>query len=139
MSYPLLSLILEARGVSPELIGINSAMSPIGILLSASIIPVAARKFGSRNLAIVAALLTGVLFICFKVFDRLDVWFILRLLQGMTVATLFVLSETWIVNLAAFQGNELSARHRVTVPGRHTLRQIARPIDAPVRLGQKGS
>ncbi len=100
MSYPLLSLILEARGVSPELIGINSAMAPIGILLSASIIPIAARKFGTRNLAVVAALLTAVLFICFKAFDRLDVWFILRLLQGMTVATLFVLSETWIVKFS---------------------------------------
>ncbi len=107
MSYPLLSLILEARGVSPELIGINAAMSPIGILLSASLIPAAARKFGSRNLAVMAAVLTGLLFIGFKVFDRLDVWFILRLLQGMTVATLFVLSETWIVK---FSGNEKRGR-----------------------------
>jgi len=100
MSYPLLSLILEARGVSPELIGINSAMSPIGILLSASLIPIAARKFGTRNLAVAAAMLTAVMFISFKIFDRLDVWFILRLLQGMTVATLFVLSETWIVKFS---------------------------------------
>ena len=100
MSYPLLSLILEARGVSPELIGINSAMSPIGILLSASIIPIAARKCGSRNLAVAAAVLTAVLFISFKVFDRLDVWFILRLMQGMSISTLFVLSETWIVKFS---------------------------------------
>lgn len=107
MSYPLLSLILEARGVSPELIGINSAMSPIGILLSASVIPIAARKFGSRNLAIMAAVSTAAIIISFKIFDRLDVWFILRLLMGMTVATLFVLSETWIVK---FSGSERRGR-----------------------------
>ncbi|MGI9462751.1 MAG: MFS transporter [Aestuariivirgaceae bacterium] len=97
MTYPLLSLILDARGVTEELIGINAAMAPIGVLLSSSIIPVAARKFGSRNVAIVAAALTALLIISFKVFDRLDVWFILRLIQGVSISTLFVLSESWIV------------------------------------------
>ena len=97
MTYPLLSLILESRGVSEELIGINAAMAPIGVLLSSGVIPVAARRFGSRNVAIVAAALTALLIISFKIFDRLDVWFILRLLQGVSISTLFVLSESWIV------------------------------------------
>ena len=39
MSAPLLSLLLEQRGVSAELIGLNSAMMPLGILLFAPIIP----------------------------------------------------------------------------------------------------
>ena len=97
MTYPLLSLILESRGVSEELIGINAAMAPIGVLFSSGIIPIDARKFGSRNVAIVAAALTALLIISFKIFDRLDVWFILRLLQGVSISTLFVLSESWIV------------------------------------------
>ena len=33
LTYPLLSLILEARGVASTLIGINGAMMPVGILL----------------------------------------------------------------------------------------------------------
>ena len=44
MTYPLLSLILESRGVSSDMIGINSAMMPIGILLFSSVIPVAAKR-----------------------------------------------------------------------------------------------
>ncbi len=100
MSYPLLSLILESRGVSADMIGINSAMMPIGILLFSSVIPIATRRFGARNVAIAAALATSVLILAYKAFDTLEAWFILRLLQGMSISTLFVLSEAWIVGFA---------------------------------------
>ena len=97
MSYPLLSLILESRGVSSDLIGINSAMMPIGILLFAPVIPVVARRFGSRNVAIVAALVTAVVFVSYRVFDSFSAWFLIRQVQGMSISTLFVLSEAWVV------------------------------------------
>lgn len=100
MSYPLLSLILESRGVSADMIGINSAMMPIGILLFSSMIPIATRRFGARNVAIAAALATSALILAYKAFDTLEAWFILRLLQGMSISTLFVLSEAWIVAFA---------------------------------------
>ncbi len=103
MTYPLLSLILEQRGVSTDMIGINSAMMPIGILLFSSVIPVASKKFGSRNVAIAAAGLTAVLIVAYKLFDSLEAWFVIRLLQGMSMSTLFVLSEAWIVGFADSQ------------------------------------
>lgn len=101
MSYPLLSLILEAQGVSEEMIGINAAMSPIGILLFSPVIPVLSRRFGSRNTALFAALGTALLFIGYKAFPSLEAWFLLRLIQGMTISTLFVLSEAWVVKFAS--------------------------------------
>ncbi|MEM7207521.1 MAG: MFS transporter [Pseudomonadota bacterium] len=100
MSYPLLSLILESRGVSTEMIGINSAMMPIGILLFSTVIPIASRRFGSRNVAITAAIVTAIIFLSYKTFDSLEAWFLIRLLQGMSISTLFVLSEAWIVGFA---------------------------------------
>ncbi len=100
MTYPLLSLILESRGVSTEMIGINSAMMPIGVLLFSSVIPVATRRFGARRVAVIAAVVTSMLILAYKVFDDLAAWFILRLIQGMSMSTLFVLSETWIVRFA---------------------------------------
>jgi MFS family permease len=100
MTYPLLSLILESRGVSSDMIGINSAMMPIGILLFSSVIPIAAKRFGARNVAITAAIVTALLILSYKVFDTLAAWFLIRLLQGMTISTLFVLSEAWIVGSA---------------------------------------
>lgn len=103
MTYPLLSLILESRGVASDMIGINSAMMPIGILLFSSVIPIAAKRFGARNVAITAAIVTALLILSYKVFDTLAAWFLIRLLQGMTISTLFVLSEAWIVGSAGDQ------------------------------------
>ncbi len=100
MTYPLLSLILEARGVSSDMIGINSSMMPIGILLFSSVIPVAARRFGARRVAITAALVTALVMLGYKAFDTLPAWFLIRLLHGMSISTLFVLSEAWIVGSA---------------------------------------
>jgi len=100
MSYPLLSLILESRGVSSDMIGINSAMMPVGILLFSSVIPFAAKRFGARNVAITAALVTAMAILSYKIFDNLAAWFLIRLIQGMSISTLFVLSESWIVGSA---------------------------------------
>jgi len=103
MTYPLLSLLLEADGVSTNMIGVNAAMMPIGILLFSPLLPVLVKRFGSRNVAIIAALCTALLFLAYKMFDALEAWFIIRLLQGMSVSTLFVLSEAWIVCYADAQ------------------------------------
>jgi MFS family permease len=100
MSYPLLSLILESRGVASDMIGINSAMMPVGILLFSSVIPVVAKRFGARKVAITAALVTAIVILSYKVFDTLAAWFVIRLIQGMAISTLFVLSESWIVGSA---------------------------------------
>ena len=100
MSYPLLSLLLEERGVSPSMIGMNSAMMPIGILLFSSVIPIASGTFGARKTALAAALITALLMPCFMLFDSLEAWFFLRLLTGASTSILFVLSEAWIVRFA---------------------------------------
>lgn len=97
MTYPLLSLTLEGRGVSADMIGLNTAMMPLGILIFSPFIPKIAKLIGAKRLAVVAALITGLLILCYKAFDNLGAWFIIRILQGMSVATLFVLSEAWIV------------------------------------------
>ena len=100
MTYPLLSLILESRGVASDMIGINSAMMPLGILLISPAIPYATRRFGGRNVAITAAVVTAFAILAYKAFDTLAAWFVIRLVQGMTISVLFVLSEAWITESA---------------------------------------
>lgn len=100
MTYPLLSLILESRGVASDMIGINSAMMPLGILLISPAIPYVTRRFGARNVAITAAVITAFAILAYKAFDTLAAWFVIRLVQGMTISVLFVLSEAWITESA---------------------------------------
>ena len=89
--------MLEERGVSADIIGLNSAMMPLGILIFSPLIPVFSRKIGTKRVAMLAAVATGILILCYKIFDNLGAWFFIRLFQGMSIATLFVLSEAWIV------------------------------------------
>jgi len=103
MTYPLLSLTLEERQVPANIIGLNSAMMPLGILIFSPLIPAISNRLGSKRVAMLAALITGILIVCYKVFDNLGAWFVIRLLQGMSIATLFVLSEAWIVGSSGKQ------------------------------------
>ena len=103
ITYPLLSLLLELQGVSSAMMGINAAMAPLGILLFSPLIPLLSKRFGSSRVAVAAAITTALLLLAYKQFNSLEAWFLIRLLQGMSVSVLFVLSEAWILQYA---GNE---------------------------------
>jgi MFS family permease len=98
--FPLLSLNMESWGTDPWIIGINTAMAPVGILLAGLVIPKLSHSFGPKPVAITMALLTGVIFLAYPTFPTLWAWFPLRLMQGITVATLFALSEAWVLGSA---------------------------------------
>lgn len=95
--FPLLALNMERWGVGEVVIGLNTAMAPIGILLAGLIIPRLSHAFGPRRVAIFMAIATGILFLLYPTFPSLWAWFPLRLLQGIFVATLFALSEAWVL------------------------------------------
>ncbi|MEM9605091.1 MAG: MFS transporter [Pseudomonadota bacterium] len=100
ISYPLLSLVLEQRGHSADLIGLNAAMVPLGILAFSPCIPLLVKRFGARRCLIVAALVSALCFPLYRITDSLAIWFVLRGVQGMASATLYVLSEVWIVRFS---------------------------------------
>jgi len=59
LSYPLLSFILQRQGVSPGMIGLSAAMTPIGFILSAPLIPAVSRRFGAGRTALTCAALSA--------------------------------------------------------------------------------
>jgi MFS family permease len=98
--FPLLSLSMESRGVSARMIGFNAAMAPIGILIAGLCIPRLSHAFGAKRVALVMAFATAGIFLLYPTFPSLAAWFPLRLAQGITVSTLFAVSEAWVLTHA---------------------------------------
>ena len=98
--FPLLSLKMEAWGIDSTVIGLNAAAAPAGILLAGLVIPRLSHAFGPKRVAVFMAIATGLIFLAYPTFPTLWAWFPLRLLQGVFVATLFALSEAWILGAA---------------------------------------
>ena len=100
LTFPLLAILLETRGVDATMIGLNAAMGPLGILLAGPFIPGIARRVGPKRLAMATILICIVVLFGFKLFPSLPAWFVLRFIFGVSVGTLFTLSEAWIVHFA---------------------------------------
>ena len=96
---PLLSLILESLGVSSTMIGGLAMASPSGIILGSFVVPWFMKNIEGRIL-----LLGGVAFEIFLIFalmttQSIVVWFVIRFLAGLVCSILFVVSETWIIEI----------------------------------------
>lgn len=101
LSYPLFSLLLEGRGVSPFVIGLNASMLPLGLVLAAPFIPSLAARFGAWRFAVGCIAVTAILLALFKTWASLGAWFVLRFLLGIAEGGLFAISEVWINQLAS--------------------------------------
>lgn len=99
LTYPLLAVLLEARGIDAAIIGLNAAMTPVGLVLFAPLVPPLARLVGGRRLALGCMVTTGVVLILFKTVESLAAWFVLRLVLGIAEGGLFAVSEVWINEL----------------------------------------
>jgi MFS family permease len=100
LTFPLMSFLLDERGVPAWIIGLNAAMSPLGIIVAGPFIPAVTRKLGARRLAQITILGTAVTLLAFRMFPSLSAWFALRFVFGAIAGTLYTLSEAWIVHFA---------------------------------------
>lgn len=101
LMFPLLSLIMEKQGVPPQVIGYNTAMQPLGILVAGFVVPHLTRRFGTRPVAILAAVAVAILAVTYPFTPIFWTWFVLRFMQGFAVAILFSVSEAWVVEAAS--------------------------------------
>ena len=96
LGMPLLSVILEARGHSATMIGLNTAVAGLASIAAAPI----ATPLGAR-LGVVPALVlmmaSGALaFVGFYYADAFWMWFPLRVVLHVALTVVFILSEYWI-------------------------------------------
>jgi MFS family permease len=100
LTYPLLSFILERQGTSSALIGLSAAMTPLGMIASAPLIPLLGRRFGAGTTALTCAGLAALLLSLIGWTQDLLAWFPLRFLLGAVINPLYALSEVWVIALA---------------------------------------
>ena len=100
LTYPLLALILERDGHDEITIGLSAAMTPLGLIVSAPLWPLLAHRIGAWNAAIFSIAGTILFFLALGMFRSVEVWYPLRFGLGLSIGGVFIISETWINQLA---------------------------------------
>lgn len=97
---PLTSIVLEQRGISIIVIGLNATVYPLAILLTGPFLPAIIHRVGLLKSMLVGALLSGVFVIGLSLDDSLWFWFPIRFCMGFFGGMHWVGSETWINEMA---------------------------------------
>ena len=100
LGIPLLSVILESRGHSATMIGINAAVAGIASIVAAPFAAPIAARLGVVPTLIAMLVLGGFSFVGFYFFTDFWMWMGLRVFLHFALTMLFILSEYWI-NAAA--------------------------------------
>ncbi|MBB3318425.1 MFS family permease [Rhizobium sp. BK181] len=96
LGLPLLSIILEKRGIPSTLIGLNTAMAGVAAMAAAPITTKLAHKYGVAPTMIWAVLISAISALGFYYAQDFWMWFPLRFAFHGATTTLFILSEFWI-------------------------------------------
>lgn len=96
LGMPLLSVILENRGHSATMIGLNTAAAGIASIAAAPIATPLAVRFGVARTLLVSMIAGAIAFIGFYFATEFWMWFPLRALLHVALTIVFILSEYWI-------------------------------------------
>ncbi len=96
---PLLSLILETRGVSSTLIGALAMIASAGIIIGSFAVPRLMRHLEGRSLLLGGVVFEIVLIFALMSTNSIVAWFVIRFLGGLVGSVLFVVTETWMIEI----------------------------------------
>ena len=100
ITFPLTAIILARQGVSPAMIGLNTAAQALPVFFVTPLVPRAIARLGPANLMIVAILTVALALLLMALYPNLYAWFPLRFLLGVGGTILWGSSEAWINALA---------------------------------------
>lgn len=96
LSFPLLSLLMEQRGIAASIIGANTAVAGIAAMFIVPFVTPIARALGVVNTMLAAILISLLCLSGFYLTANLPIWFVLRFIFSCAITSLFILSEFWI-------------------------------------------
>lgn len=100
LGMPLLSVILESRGYSASLIGLNTAIAGVASIVGAPMATPLAMRFGVVWTMAAMIVLGALAFMGFYFATAFWMWFPLRVVLHIALTVLFILSEFWISSSA---------------------------------------
>jgi MFS family permease len=100
LGLPLLTVLLEKRGIPASLTGLNTAMAGVAAMIAAPITTKIAHSLGVASTMLWAVLIAAVSSLGFYYIENFWAWFPLRIVFHGAITALFILSEFWI-NVAA--------------------------------------
>ncbi|MGE0499926.1 MAG: MFS transporter [Rhizobiaceae bacterium] len=100
LGMPLLSVVMETRGQSATMIGLNTAVAGLASIAAAPIATPLAQRFGVVGTMLFMILAGALAFIGFHFADAFWLWFPLRAILHAAITVLFILSEFWITTAA---------------------------------------
>ncbi|WP_019962162.1 MFS transporter [Woodsholea maritima] len=97
---PLASLNLEAMTGSATLSGLITAAAAISNVCAVPLVPVILQKVHPRRALVFSSASIAVVILMFPLMPNPWIWFVLRLLIGISITLIFISSESWINQLA---------------------------------------
>lgn len=96
LTYPLIALVLESRGVSSSLAGLNASVFAAGLATSTLLIGRLTTILRGDRLIVAGLVGASASLTAFAIFDAVWVWFIARFLLGFSTSIIFTISEAWL-------------------------------------------
>lgn len=96
LTYPLISLILTERNVSPGVIGLSGGCFAAGLALSTLLVGPLTSVLKGHRLIVAALIGASVSLAILASFDALWIWFVARFILGFCASIIFMISEAWL-------------------------------------------
>ena len=129
---PLMSLTLERRGIDSTVIGLNSSMFPLAVVLVTPFLPRVAARIGTFTSLLLGLAVSIAAILLLPILPQLWAWFVLRFLIGAGIALHWLVSETWM-NLV------VTDRNRGSVMGAYAAVLAGGFVAGPVLLQITGT
>lgn len=96
LTYPLIALVLEGRGVSSSLAGLNASVFAAGLATATLLIGRLTAILRGDRLIVAGLIGASMSLTTFAMFDAVWVWFVARFLLGISTSIIFTISEAWL-------------------------------------------
>ncbi len=96
LTYPLIALVLEGRGVSSSLAGLNASVFAAGLATATLLIGRLTAILRGDRLIVAGLIGASMSLTTFAMFDTVWVWFVARFLLGVSTSIIFTISEAWL-------------------------------------------